>query len=116
MRSRQLNKRIDIYQIERVSDGFGGYVNTESLLSKSWAKMSSITAGKAKNLLDFGIDDPQKSVEVTVRRRNDLNYQSGVHFFKYAGDKYVIISDPTDVDFNHTWVKFIAKRVEYAAN
>ena len=116
MNSRQLNKRIQIWSSSQVADGFGGMTTNTALVSTSWAKIESISPGEARNIVSYGIDDPQKSYKVTVRKRNDLTYNSEEHFVKYRGNEYAIISEPTNVDFKDTTIRFIMKQVSNSSN
>jgi len=111
MSSREFNKRISIYSIKPVPDGFGGSTTSETLLSDSWAKIESISPGKSKSLAEFGIDDPQNSVQITVRKRKDLVYDAEIHFFKYSGQDYKIASAPTDTNFEGRFITFIGSKV-----
>lgn len=106
MNSRDLTKRIELFAITSVSDGFGGFTVSSASLGKSWAKIESIQPGRSNNLDEFGITDLNKSIFVTVRKRNDLVYSMETMFFTYRGSKYTISTAPTNVDFNDRWIKF----------
>lgn len=111
MRSRGFNKRIDIYSIEAVSDGFGGNTTSETPVSSSWAKIETMSSGKAKNLQDFGIDDPQNTIQITTRKRKDLVYDAEVHMIKYRGQDYKITSSPTETNFTGRFITFMATKI-----
>ena len=106
MRSRQFNKRIEIWQTASVSDGFGGLTVSDALLSSSWAKITSNQPGKASNVSDFGITDGQRVVMFTLRLRNDLDYNVETQYIKYRGKKYSIVTAPTNIDFDDKYIVF----------
>lgn len=107
MRSRALNKRIEIRGTEKISDGFGGYTVNDILISNSWAKINSVQAGKSNNLSDFGLIDVNNSIFVTLRKRNDLTYNAETMYFNYRGKKYTIATAPTNVNFDDRLITFI---------
>lgn len=108
MISRKLNKRIEIWKLTQVSDGFGGYTVSEALINRSWAHIKTFQAGRFQgNLSDFGIVAGQNAVQFTVRRRNDLTYDLGTMFIKYRNVKYTISTAPTDIDFNDNTITFM---------
>ncbi len=107
MSARRFNKRIEIYEISDVADGYGGNTVTSTLLATVWAFIRSV---KSINLEDYGLDATQLAVKITVRHRADIDYESGNHFIKYQGNEYTIISFPTDLDFDHKFITFLAVR------
>ncbi len=107
MRSRKLNKRIEIWELTQVSNGFGGYTVTDSLLGSSWCSVKTFQAGRFSNLSEFGIVEGSKSVLFTLRKRNDLVYDLGTMYIKYRDVKYTISTAPTNVDFDDKYITFI---------
>lgn len=106
MNSRDLTKRIELFQTTAVSDGFGGYSTSSVSLGESWAKIESLQPGKMNNLEQFGQINPNNSIFVTVRKRNDLDYNMQNMFFTYRGRTYTITTSPTNIDFTDRWIKF----------
>ena len=109
MRGRDFSKRIDIYEVAEVSNGYGGYTVSESLVTTTWAKIESVSQNE-RNLAEFGIDDPQNTVRITVRKRNDLDLSSEIHLIKYRSSDYILISAPTNTNFTDRFITFLAKR------
>ena len=93
--SRQFSKRIDFYKTTAVPDGFGGSTLGEEFLTSSWASVTNLKTNKAQQLINIGINDVLNTIEVIVRKRDDVAYNSIDQFIKYKGEKYVIqhISD-----------------------
>lgn len=110
MRSRRLNKRIEVWSATPTSDGFGGNTITEALLTSSWAEIKTAKPNRSDLTTDNGILDTNNSVVITLRKRNDLTYDSQIHFFKYRGEKYIINSFPVNVDFEDSFIKIICTK------
>lgn len=88
MRARAYDKRIGVYGVQPVPDGYGG--NTSSapvLISNSWAKMEE---GAGNKSVAFGVTDFNDPVLFKVRKRNDLPYNGRNLFLMYKDDKYII--------------------------
>lgn len=116
MNSRDLNKRIAIYSTEPVSDGFGGFTTSGTLVGNSWAKIESVSPGKAKSLTDYGIDDPQNTIQITARKREDLVYNLEWHYVIYRGSEYKIVSTPTNTNFEDRFITFMATKKSISSN
>jgi head-tail adaptor len=110
MRSRGFNKRVEIWVTTPVSNGFGGYTNTEVLLNTSWAKIETVKPNRGDLNLDNGILDASNSIIVTLRKREDLTYDMQTQFIKYRGDKYIINSFPANIDFKDNLLKLICTK------
>ena len=110
MRARRFNKRIEIWQTAIVSDGFGGNTSSNTLITSSWAEIKSLNVSNriGKSSSDFGINNTQLGVMVTVRLRNDITYNSINQYIKYAGDEYTISSFPENKNFDNSYITFIA--------
>jgi head-tail adaptor len=106
LRSRRFKKRIEIFELTDVSDGFGGNTVSEAKIGESWANIR--TLGNRTDLTDFGINNTDLAVEIETRKRSDLTYNSINQLIKYKGDTYSIVSFPTDQDFKGSIIKFIA--------
>ncbi len=106
MRSRALNKRVEIWSVgSPTPDGFGGNTTTDVLITSTWAKVSTLRAGS--NISDFGILDVNRAVYFTVRKRVDLDYNEGIHYIKYRNVSYTINTAATNVDFNDRFITFV---------
>ena len=105
MSSRRFNKRIEIHETSVVDDGYGGNTTTTALVSTVWAYLRS---AKSINLDDFGLNATQLVIKVTVRKNPNIDIDSNKHFIKYQGDDYTIITYPTDDDFDHKTITFLA--------
>jgi head-tail adaptor len=111
MRARAFNKRVTFYRTNRVSDGFSGYTNTNSLVTTSWAKIDTFKSGNKNNTdTDFGTLSTDSGIIITLRKREDLNIDSNKHFIIYRNNKYTISTNPTNVDFKDNIIQFIAIR------
>ena len=84
MRSRGLNKRIELWNTVPVKDGAGGSTNYDQLISSSWAKVETAKATASK-LNEIGLDDLSEKLLITVRFRNDLPYNGTNQFIMYRG-------------------------------
>jgi len=105
MNARGFNKRIKIYQTRVVDDTYGGSTVTDNIITTTWAKLTTLEGTK---ISDLGLDYTKGSMLVTVRKRADFNYNSKTIYITYNDDKYTIASFPTDKDFVHGTITFIA--------
>ena len=111
MRARAFNKRIEIWGNTRVSDGFGGYTNTQALIATSWAKLETFNVSKRSgNATDFGLIDLNNAINITLRDRKDLTIDPKNNYVKYRGDKYIINTAPVNVNFKDNLIKFVATK------
>lgn len=88
MLSRQYDKRIQVWETTKVSDGFGGNTVSETLLFQSWAKIE--TNGVGYKAQDIGLDQFNNPVLFKVRYRNDFQYQGRTLYVLYRNVKYII--------------------------
>ena len=109
MRARQLNKRIEIYQVKTVYDGFSGKTVYDELITSSWAKVETHD-DKRQQQNEVGIDDYSQKLKITMRFRNDVAYNSVNQFLMYRGVKYTFTVSPNDMDFSSTFITLIAQR------
>jgi len=114
MQRNDFNKRIDIYTLTSVDDGFGGNYLDEVLATSSWANVKTIKAGA--NAQDFGITEQDKAVIFTVRFRNDLDYNVNNMYIKYRGLKYTISTAPTNLNFSDAFVSFVGVQETVKSN
>lgn len=110
MRSRRLQKRIEVWQTNDGGDDFGG--NTivyDTQITKTWAEIKTLTETSfGARLTDLGITNTQLAISVKVRKRSDFEYNSINQFIIYNSDRYVINTFPTNTGFNNTYISFIA--------
>lgn len=92
MIAREYNKRIDIYQYESVSDGFGGNTVESELLASSWAKLVNRTTSVQQRATTLGITDLYEPLIFKIRFRADLPYNGRNLSLSYGGESYVIKS------------------------
>ena len=97
MRARGYSKQIEVWQTTPSDDGFGGDGVTASLLGKSWCDIK--TPNKNYRTTAEGITDTNNIFILTLRKRNDLVYNSDNMYFVYKTVKYVISSEPVNVGF-----------------
>jgi len=111
MRARAFNKVIEFWSTINVPDGYGGNTVNNALITKSWAKVETFTpGGRNSQTTDFGITNTQNAVIITTRKREDIDYTSINQYIMYRGNKYVISTTPTNVNFEDSFIKFIATR------
>ena len=113
MRARGFSKRIEIWQTFEQDDGYGGHTLIDAQITTTWAKVNTFGNKSSKyssKLSDFGISDTQTAITVQVRKRSDFDYNSLNQFIMYNGVKYTIATFPTDNNFNHSIIEFIAVR------
>jgi SPP1 family predicted phage head-tail adaptor len=113
VRSRALNKKIDIYQTSTATDSYGGDTVSSTLISSSWAKLSSLSS---RSVVDFGLDYTTNAVQVTTRFREDLPYNSSTLYFMYRGEKYRIETFPINDDFKDGFISFIGVKEKPSTN
>lgn len=111
MRARKYNKKIQIWQTAPVSDGFGGNIISETLLSNAWCKL--ITNPKnANRQTDFGETETFDRLAIQLRKNKNLVYDPKTMFFKYRGIDYNMVSEPTNIGFEDREIEIIiVKRI-----
>lgn len=109
MKARKYTKVVEVWQVTKVSDGFGGYTTSEEQITSSWANITTPNSKIAKRLNDMGITEQTDVIMVNFRKRNDITYSDLNKFLKYKGNKYIIQS-VTDVDLDITEVEIIATK------
>jgi len=110
LRARSLNKRVELWGTVTVPDGFGGNTISESLLSSSWAKIETVKPSRGDLNTANGILDASNSIMITLRKRNDLNYNMTTMFVKYRGENYIIDSFPANIDFEDSTIKIVCTK------
>ena len=87
MRAREFTKRIELWQIADVADGYGGNTVSNTLITTVWAKVETFSSKSGKfssKLSDFGILSTQTAIVVKLRKRADFDYNSINQFIKYS--------------------------------
>jgi len=108
MRSRAYNKRFDLYESTSADDGFGGFTNTVALLTTCWARIATFNIGsRDSNSTDFGLLDANNALKITVRKRNDITFNSETQYIIFRGEKYNISTSPINVNFEDNIIQFI---------
>ncbi|MCP4355281.1 MAG: head-tail adaptor protein [Proteobacteria bacterium] len=115
MWSRRARKRIEIWQSLSDGDGISGYTTSDELdelITSSWANISTLSNNRKylSSASDLGVDDISNSIVVKVRKRNDITYNARNQFIMYQGIKYIIQTAPIDINFNDSYVDFIATK------
>jgi SPP1 family predicted phage head-tail adaptor len=105
--SRSLNKRIELWNATATADGYGGSTIVETMVTKMWAKVETLNPGKNYNLDSFGLESNNRSLLITVRKRNDLFYNIENMFVVYRDKKYVVATSPVNIQFNDSIVQFV---------
>lgn len=109
-RARNLRKRIEIWQTTKVPDGFGGNTIDAVQLTQTWADIRTLSVENKYNVSpsEVGIFDPSTAIRVKVRKRRDLTYNAINQFIVYNGQQYLIVTNPTNPNFNNQYIEFIA--------
>ena len=89
MKARNYNTLISVWINAEVSDGFGGFINSETLVKNIWAKIQTKNAGF--KFQQYGLNYFKNPVIFSVRQKNNLDITEK-HFIKYNGQKYQIKS------------------------
>jgi head-tail adaptor len=117
MRARAFNKRIEIWEKINVPDGFGGNTTSNVLVTTSWAKIDTFkSANKGSADTDLGLLSTQTGIIITLRKRNDIFYDSVTQFVMYRGNKYIISTSPTNIDFKDNIIQFVGVREQVDQN
>ena len=109
VRARKYTKRVQIWQTTFTPDTFGGNVVSEELITTSWAKVRSVSSASrfSQRLTELGITDPTLALIVTVRFRDDIDYNAINRFLLYRGERYVIQNSAVNTNFFDAEVEMI---------
>ena len=107
-RARKYNKLVEVWQTAPIQNQYGGNTISETLLTKTWANIK--TSNSLSRSTEFGITDTNDTIVLTLRKRNDLNYNSLNQFFKYRGLKWLIQGTPINVGFEDNEIQITLKR------
>lgn len=103
--AREFNKRIEIWQTVSTDDGFGGQTVGENIITTTWAKLETIGS---TSTVALGLDYTQSNILVTVRKRDDIEFNSKTIYIKYRDAKYTISTFPLNENFVDNVISFIA--------
>ena len=109
MLARQYNKRISVYQVESLPDGFGGYTVQKTVLADSWAKLVTSSSSLQQRATALGITDLYEPLILKLRYRNDLPYNGRNLYLSYQGEDYVIKSI-TDLNEFHREIEILCTK------
>jgi len=87
MLARNYDKRVEIWNLTEVSDTFGGFVVSESLLIKRWA---SIETKNSVRTTDNGKVENFYTSIFKFRGINNFMLSEKLNYIKYKGNKFVI--------------------------
>ena len=113
MRSREYNKRIQIWQTGTTADGFGGSTaSSDTLITSSWAKVETfgLNSRYTDRATSLGITNTTNSIRVLMRKRNDITYNSINQYLMYRGEKYIINNSPNNINFTDVDIEIIATK------
>jgi len=88
MIARQYSKQIEIWRVTTEDDPYGGSEVIETLITKSWAKLT--TNGLGNKAIDMGVTQFQDPVLFQVRFRPDVEYSGKDLTVRYRGDTFII--------------------------
>lgn len=103
-KSRKYNKRVEIWKVTQVSDGFGGQTTQKALDKEVWMHISSNISGRA---IEQGITDALTTLKFEQRYRTGIDIQDT--FFKYKGQEYVLQSVDNVNEMNTELVCYASK-------
>lgn len=87
MLGREYLNRVEIYEEQSVSDGFGGFTTEDVFIRKVWSKIT--TKGAGYKFQQFGLNDFKNPVLFSVRAKINLELTEK-HFIKYKSKKYFV--------------------------
>lgn len=109
MSARKYNKRVEVWQTNALpEDDFGDNDVEPILLTTTWCKL--ITTNKNYRTTEFGIIDTTDTIDIELRKRNDLPYNSKNQFFVYNNEKYNIQNEPIDIGFENREIRITLKK------
>lgn len=106
--ARNLQKVIEFWQTTSVADGYGGNTTSDVIIAKSFASVTTLGNKNSYNSDSFGIIDKDNAILIQLRKRNDITYNALNQFIKYRGEKYIVKLQPTNIDFNDSYIQIIA--------
>lgn len=106
--ARNFNKVIEFWQTTNTSDGFGGNTVSDVLITSSFANVMTLGNKSGYNSDNFGVIDKSNAIVIQLRKRNDITYNALNQFIKYRGVKYIVKNEPTNIDFNDSYIQIIA--------
>lgn len=112
MIAKRYNKRVEVWQVDDVPDGYGGNTVSETFLFKVWCNIKSVSNNSkyVSRATDLGITDPVNAIIINLRHRKDFSYNAINLFIKYRGVKYIIQTAPNNINFDDGEIELIATR------
>lgn len=108
MRARKYNKKVEVWQTSKVSDGFGGSTIANTKIADTWCDITTLNS--LSRSTEFGIIDTSDTLILKLRKRNDLTYNSKIHYFVYRDEKYLIQGQPVNIGFEDREIQITVKR------
>ena len=111
-RARKYNKKIDLYAVSEVSDGFGGYKTTDVKVASLWCYMTTMSANSRFNFGgdSFGTIDLANSVRLIFRYNPNLTFNYKNMYFMYRGFKYTIQNNAININYSNKEVEVYATK------
>lgn len=111
-RARKYNKKIDLYSVSEVSDGFGGYTTTDALVGSFWVYMTTLNSSSRSNSNSdgFGTIDSANGVRFVFRHNPNITFNYKSMYFVYRGYKYTIQNNSININYSDNEVElFVTK-------
>jgi len=105
---RNFNKVIEFWQTTSVVDGYGGNTISNELITTSFAKVTTLGNKNGYSSNDFGVIDKSNAILIYLRKRLDITYNAKNQFIKYRGVKYIVKTQPINIDFNDSYIEILA--------
>lgn len=88
MKARKYTNRIEIWKRPETDDSFGGsvYDTPSEKLGESWCNIKTLSQ---QRIIDLGLLDFKHSIQINLRKRNDLDYTQNDIYFVYKGKEYI---------------------------
>lgn len=87
MKARKYTDRISFFEMQEVTDGYGGFINTEVFLFDKWASKETSSAGF--KFQQFGLNDFKNPIVFRIRKGDNqinekmfINFQDHKYFIK----------------------------------
>ena len=89
MLSKSYDKRVELWEVSDIDDGFGGFVTSETFIVKRWCNIKTKNSFVNKN---NGKVENFNTTVFSFRGINNFSLSIKINFLKYKGIKYVINS------------------------
>jgi len=105
--SRAFNKRVDLWGLTSVDDGYGGKLVNEQYVMSVWANIKTVGVGNSYIASNFGVVNADQAVIFTFRKRRDINYNIKGMFIVYRDKRYTVATHPNNEDYKDNLISFI---------